>query len=83
MTEVSATNPSPGRYILEGVPQVHFYQGGKRCPEDLYFASVVRACLEYLGDSEYSCKHASCPQPGCITNCTYPIFWGSAVQLFG
>lgn len=82
MTEVSATHPPPGRYILEGVPQVHFYQGGKRCPEDLSFASAVRACLEYLGDSEYGCKHAATPRPGCITNCTYAHILGISGTAF-
>jgi hypothetical protein len=82
MSEVSATNPPPERFILEGVPKVQFYQGGKRCPEDLCFASVVRACLEYLGDNDYGCKHASTPHPGCITTCTYAHILGISGTAF-
>lgn len=82
MSEKLATNPPPERHILEGVPKVHFYQGGKRCPEDLCFASVVRACLEYLGDSEYGCKHTSASRSGCITACTYAHILGISGTAF-
>jgi len=37
-----------GCAVLEGVPRVHFYEGGKRCPEDITFPSCLRAILEYL-----------------------------------
>lgn len=59
------------RAVLENVPRVHFYEGGKRCPEDIIIPSVVRAVLEYLGDEDYGCKH--CPMRGqaCKVFCTY------------
>ena len=59
------------RAVLENVPRVHFYEGGKRCPEDIIIPSVVRAILEYLGDEDYGCKH--CPMRGqaCKVFCTY------------
>lgn len=46
----------PARVVLEGVPRVHFYAGGDRCPEDITFPSCLRACLEYLGNG-LGCKH--------------------------
>jgi hypothetical protein len=47
----------PIRRVLEGVPRVHSYEGGKRCPEDIILPSVMRAVLEYLGEKDYGCKH--------------------------
>lgn len=66
----------PERLVLEGVPQVHFYQGGKRCPEDLCFASCMRAWLAYRGESEYGCKHSACDNTSCVTACTYAYMIG-------
>lgn len=64
------------RKVLEGVPRVHFYEGGKRCPEDIIIPSVVRAVLEYLGDEHYGCKY--CPGRGqaCEIHCTYAFLVG-------
>ena len=31
----------PVRCVLDGVPRVHFYEGGKRCPEDIILPSVM------------------------------------------
>jgi hypothetical protein len=33
----------PDRLVLEGVPRVHFYEGGPSCPEDIPFPFVMRA----------------------------------------
>ena len=64
------------RAVLENVPRVHFFEGGKRCPEDIIIPSVVRAVLEYLGDEDYGCKH--CPVRGqvCTVHCTYSFLVG-------
>ena len=43
------------RLVLEGVPRVHFYQGGTRCTEDIILPSVTRALLEFLGEKDYGC----------------------------
>ena len=59
------------RCVLEGVPRVHFYEGGKRCPEDIILPSIMRAILEYLGDSEYGCRHCLAQNPDCKVLCTY------------
>lgn len=40
----------PARVVLEGVPRVGYYDSGDYCPEDVPFASCLRACLEFLGE---------------------------------
>ena len=69
-------NGYPDRVVLDGVPRIHFYEGGARCPEDITIPSVVRAILEYLGDEDYGCKH--CPARGraCKVHCTYAFLVG-------
>ena len=46
----------PDRLVLENVPRVAFYSGGKRCPEDICWPSSLRAALEYLGDRQVGCR---------------------------
>ncbi len=67
---------SKQRLILEGVPRVHFYEGGKRCPEDIILPSVVRAILEFLGEPDYGCKHCLAKTPNCKIVCTYAFLVG-------
>ena len=43
---MAAVGCFPDRVVLEGVPRVHFYEGGPRCPEDIILPSVMRALLE-------------------------------------
>jgi len=67
--------------VLEGVPRVHFYEGGKRCPEDIFLPSVMRAILEFLGESgtgsrDYGCKHCLGHDPDCKVLCTYAFLVG-------
>jgi hypothetical protein len=69
-------NDYPVRCVLDGVPRVHFYEGGKRCPEDIILPSVVRAVLEYLGDEDYGCKHCLAQTPECKVLCTYAFLVG-------
>ncbi len=64
------------RAVLENVPRVHFYEGGKRCPEDIIIPSVVRAILEYLGDEDYGCKHCPARGQACKVHCTYAFLVG-------
>jgi hypothetical protein len=66
----------PGRLVLEGVPRVHFYEGGKRCPEDIILPSVMRAVLEYLGEKDYGCKHCLAQNPDCKVLCTFAFLVG-------
>jgi hypothetical protein len=44
------------RVVLEGVPRIHFFDGGPRCPEDFGFPTALRAVLEYLGDAGVGCN---------------------------
>jgi hypothetical protein len=69
-------NGGRDRVVLDGVPEVHFYRGGARCPEDIIVPSVVRAVLEYLGDADYGCKHCAALNPGCKVPCTYAFLVG-------
>ena len=69
-------NGYPDRVVLEGVPRVHFYEGGKRCPEDIALPSVMRAILEYLGESDYGCKHCLSQKRDCKVLCTYSFLVG-------
>jgi hypothetical protein len=64
------------RVVLENVPRVHFYEGGKRCPEDIIIPSVMRAILEYLGDEDYGCKHCPVRGQACKVFCTYSFLVG-------
>ena len=52
---MSSMNPvltpiEPKRVVLEGVPQIGFFKGGPRPPEDDPFPACLRAYLEYRGD---------------------------------
>ena len=69
-------NNYPTRSVLQGVPRVHFYEGGKRCPEDIILPSVMRAILAFLGEEDYGCKHCLAQNPGCTVLCTYALLVG-------
>jgi hypothetical protein len=64
------------RFVLEGVPRVHFYERGTRCPEDIILPSVMRAILEFLGEKDYGCKHCLAQNPDCKILCTYAFLVG-------
>ena len=66
----------PERLVLEGVPQVKFYDGGPRCPEDLCIPSVLRALGEYFGEETFGCRTCRSMKPGCKINCSYSFFVG-------
>ncbi|MBN1139533.1 MAG: hypothetical protein JXM73_23355 [Anaerolineae bacterium] len=67
---------STQRLVLESIPRVHFYEGGKRCPEDIILPSVMRAVLEFLGEPDYGCKHCLAKNPDCKVLCTYAFLVG-------
>lgn len=64
------------RSVLEGVPRIHFYEGGSRCPEDIILPSAIRSVLEYINEKEYGCKHTPATGPGCRIPCTYAFLVG-------
>ena len=77
MTEPDSHAQSvPERLVLAGVPPVHFYSGGPRCPEDIMLPSCIRALLEYLGEAEYGCKHCLAQNPHCKIFCSYAFLVG-------
>jgi hypothetical protein len=82
MTSVSRSSVEPRRVLLEHVPKVHFYEGGARCPEDLCFASVMRAIVEYLGETDYGCRHGAPITPKCKVSCTYSFMLGVTGTAF-
>jgi hypothetical protein len=69
-------NGYPDRVVLDGVPRVHFYQGGVRCPEDIILPSVMRAILEYVGEPDYGCRHCLAQNPEAKVLCTYAFLVG-------
>lgn len=66
----------PVRCVLEGIPRVHFYEGGPRCPEDMMLPSVMRAVLEFLGEKEYGCRFCPGQGPERKVMCTYSFLTG-------
>lgn len=76
MTNQAFPTQTATRLVLEGVPRIHFYEGGPRCPEDVIFPSIMRAYLEYLGETELGCKHCQGTNLGCKVFCTYSFFMG-------
>jgi len=69
------------RYKLDGVPPVHFYQGGGRCPEDFPFPSCMRSCMEFL-DENPGCKFCQTGETGWRLRCAYAYFMGITGAAF-
>jgi hypothetical protein len=63
MSAPSLDAQNPVRLVLEGVPRIHFYEGGPRCPEDITLPSVLRATMEYLDEADFGCKHCLAHNP--------------------
>ena len=71
----------PSRQVLQGVPRVHFYAGGPRCPEDICFPSCLRACLEYMGEN-LGCRHVPGAAPNWNLGCSYAYLVGTSGAAF-
>jgi len=71
----------PARFILEGVPRVHFYEGGPRCPEDIIFPSCLRAVMDYLGDT-LGCEHLEAHGREWCLDCTYSYLIATSGAAF-
>jgi hypothetical protein len=74
--------PSDSRLVLENVPQVKFFDGGPRCPEDICLPAVLRAVTEYLGDPDYGCNKCRAKNPNCQIACSYAFFVGVTGAAF-
>lgn len=66
----------PNRLVLENVPQIKFYDGGPRCPEDIPLPSVMRVLMEYFDEADFGCRTCRAVQTGCKIPCTYTYFIG-------
>jgi hypothetical protein len=75
-----ASQPFPDRCVLDGVPRIHFYEGGHFCPEDICFPSALKACLEFIGDP-IGCKH-TCPPTRGLASCGYSYLVGTSGEAF-
>lgn len=61
------------RVVLDGVPRVHFFEGGPRCPEDVGLPSALHAYAEYRGDPYVGCNNtrAFANPPDWHLGCSY------------
>jgi len=71
----------PDRLVLEGVPRVAFYAGGPRCPEDIPYASCLRAVAEYLHELP-GFQHLDWHTAGSPILCAYAWYLGLTGQAF-
>lgn len=88
MSQQSTRSNGRDRVVLDGVPRVGFYhemqQHGDskaRCPEDVCFPSVVRACLEYLGDG-LGCRQVGVWNQDWRLGCAYAYLMGTTGAAF-
>jgi len=70
----------PSRCVLEGVPRIHFYEGGPGCPEDICFPAALKAVMQYLGDP-IGCKHTA-PSTRRLAACGYAWLVGITGEAF-
>ena len=87
MTELKPKARSE-RIVLDGVPRVGFYHemqrhadAKMRCPEDVCFPSVVRACLEFLGDG-LGCRQVGVWNKDWRLGCAYAYLMGTTGAAF-
>jgi hypothetical protein len=78
---MAVTEASPVRAVLEGVPQVNFFCGGERCPEDVPFPSCLRATLEFLNDG-VRCQEALLEGRRRRRQCCYGYIMGASGAAF-
>lgn len=80
----------PTRFVLDGVPEVGYFQGGERCPEDTPFPSCLRAVLEFRGEDYGSTRltahntswrldHLHTFIMG-VSGCAFRLSWGAGWQ---
>jgi hypothetical protein len=82
MSQTQQSTTLPARVVIDGVPRVHFYEGGARCPEDIILPSVLRAFTEFMGDPDLGCKHCLARTPNCKINCSYSYLVGVTGAAF-
>ncbi|MBM4043270.1 MAG: hypothetical protein FJ290_32680 [Planctomycetes bacterium] len=74
--------------VVENVPRIGFYhemqqhaETKARCPEDVCFPSVVRACLEFLGDG-LGCRQVGVWNKDWRIGCAYAYLMGTTGAAF-
>ena len=70
------------RMVLGNVPQINFFEGGPRCPEDICLPSILRAITEYINDPDYGCNKCPSHAPNCKVPCSYSFFVGVTGAAF-
>lgn len=88
MSQQSVRSNGRDRVVLDGVSRVGFYhemqqheETKARCPEDVCFPSVVRACLEYLGDG-LGCRQVGVWNHDWRLGCAYAYLMGTTGAAF-
>ena len=88
MSAETGSRRTGGRVVLDGVPRVGFYfdmqqhaDTKPRCPEDVCFPSVMRACLEYLGDG-LGCRQVGVWNKDWRLGCGYAYLMGTTGVAF-
>lgn len=71
----------PPRFLLDGVPQVRFYDGKQTCPEDAPFPACLKAFLEFVGDDRASCEKRPAPRKAEM-GCPYAYAMGTSGVAF-
>jgi RNA polymerase sigma factor (sigma-70 family) len=69
------------RKVIEGVPRVGFYSGGKNCPESYPFPSCLSACLKSMGQ-DYGSKEITVHDSTWHLNNGYVYIMGTSGEAF-
>ena len=69
------------RKVIDGVPRVGFYSGGKNCPESYSFPSCLSACLKSM-EQDYGTKEITVHDSTWHLNNGYVYIMGTSGEAF-
>jgi RNA polymerase sigma factor (sigma-70 family) len=69
------------RKVIEGVPRVKYFSGGKNCPESYTFPSCLSACLKSMGE-DYGGKEVDVHGDKWRLNSGYVFIMGTSGEAF-
>jgi RNA polymerase sigma factor (sigma-70 family) len=69
------------RKVIEGVPSVGYFSGGRNCPETYTFPSCLSACLKSMGE-DYGYKEIDAHGSKWRLNNTYVFIMGTSGEAF-
>jgi hypothetical protein len=69
------------RKVIEGVPRVKYFSGGKNCPESYTFPSCLSACLKSMGE-DYGYKEIEVHGSKWRLNNGYVFIMGTSGEAF-